>query len=82
MEMPGRDAPMQKIALWILVLLAADDELSVLNRYRQVVPRKPGDGERNPNIIFAGAFDIAWRIAVRRRLTDAIQSPFQLVKAE
>ena len=65
LKLPGRDTAMQIGFGLIVRLLAANDELAVLDQHRQIGVGKSRHGERNAQPAAANLFDIIGWIAVR-----------------
>src|SRR5271170_6071470 len=66
----------------VLFLLAADDELVVLDLDREIVHGETGDRERDAQRILADLLDIIGGIAVGRGLGDAVERTLEMVEAQ
>src|SRR5260221_5280026 len=82
LELPRGDDAMEIDALLVVGLLTAHDELIVLDLDVEIVHREAGNGERDAQRILAGLLDIVGRIAVARRLADAIEGALELIETE
>ncbi len=88
-ELARGDAAVNVFPGLVVFLLAADDELLVLERDLDLVALETGDRQRDPQQLgsrrgaFGGrdAFDVVGRIAVRA-LADAVDQAFHFVEAE
>ena len=78
------DAAMQEglFALAGLVALAGDDQLTSLKRDRQLVWRKAGDSQADPNPRVGDLLDIIGRIALGGGLGGAVDQGARMVKAQ
>ena len=70
LELAPGNAAVQIDALGVVGLLAADHQLVVLDRDRQVAHRKAGDREGNAQLVVAELLDVVGRIPVARELVD------------
>ena len=66
----------------VVGLLAADHQLIVLDRDRQIGHREAGDGQRDAQRVVADLLDIVGRIAVGGALVDAIERPLEMLEPE
>ena len=82
LELARGDAAMQINPLGIVGLLAADDELIILDGDAEIAHRKSGDGEGDAQRIFAELLDVVGRIPVARDLADAVERPLEMVETE
>src|SRR6185437_12520667 len=82
LELARGDAAMKVDAILVVGLLAAHDELIVLDLHAQIVHGEAGDGERDAQRVLAGLLDIVGRIAVARRLADAIEGTLELIESQ
>jgi len=82
LELPGGDAAMQIYALGIVRLLAAHDELIILNRNPEVAHCEAGHREGNPQGILAKLFDVVGRISVSRNLADSIERSLEVIEPQ
>src|SRR6266852_212803 len=78
----GGGAAMEVESLLVVGLLAADDELVVLDADDEVVHGEAGDGERDAQRILAGLLDIVGRVPVGSDLADAVKGPLEMIEAE
>jgi len=63
-------------------LLAADDELIVLDRDIQFLAGKPGNGQGDPQLFWPGLLDVVGRLTIAGGLRRALQQPLQVVESE
>jgi len=82
LKLPRGDPAVQIDALSIVGLLAADHQLVVLDRDRQIRHREAGDRERDAQLIFAELLDIVGRIAVAGDLVDPVEGPLEMLEAQ
>src|SRR5258707_13064539 len=82
LELARGDAAVEIDAVLVVGLLAAHDELVVLDLDVEIGHREAGDGERDAQGILAGLLDIAGWIAVARRLADAIERSLELIETK
>ena len=82
LELAGGDTAVQIQTLPLLGLLAADDELRVLDLDRQVIHGETGNRQGNAQAVFAELLDVVGRIAIRRGLGHPIERPFEVVEAQ
>src|SRR5215469_15037027 len=82
LELPRGDAAMEVDALALLLLLAAHDELVVLDDETQVIEREARDREGQAQRILAGLLDVVRWIAVTLRLGDAIEHALEMIEAQ
>jgi hypothetical protein len=82
LKLPCGNPPVEIHALRIVGLLAAHDELVVLNRNAEVAHREAGYGEGNPQGILAKLFDIVRRISIARNLANSIERPLEMIEAQ
>src|SRR5207302_2993801 len=76
------DPAMQIDPLRIVVLLAADHQLAVLDRYAQVGHREAGNRQGDAQLVFAELLDIVGRIAVAGDLVDPVQRPLEMLEPQ
>jgi carbamoylphosphate synthase large subunit len=57
-------------------------ELVIFEQNFEIVERKAGDGKRDAQLVFTGAFDIVGGIAFGRRFGDALERALELVESE
>ena len=83
LKLPRGNAAMKEVAPFAVVILtAADHQLAVLKRDRQVFLAETGHGQSDPVGIFRGLFDVEWRIAVVAGLSRTFKQPFKLFEAQ
>src|SRR5690606_12895533 len=87
LELPSRDPPIEKVPALLLLLLAADRKLIVLDGYLQLISCEACHRQRDAQnlaslAIFHDAFDVVGRIAVAASLPGAIDQPLDLLEAE
>jgi hypothetical protein len=82
LELSGGDPAVQIYAPRIFRLLAAHDELVVLNRNAEVTHREAGYREGDLQGILVELFDIVRRISIARNLADPIERPFEMIEAQ
>src|SRR5258707_136168 len=82
LELARRDAAMEIDALAVIGLLAADDELVVLDRDRQIGHREAGDRERDAQLVFAELLDVVGWIPVTGDLVDPVERPLEMLEAQ
>ena len=63
LEVPGRDAPVEELALGLLGLAAFDRDDVLLGRDRDFVRRETRDRQRDLVTVFGQPFDVVGRIA-------------------
>src|SRR5215471_4796672 len=73
---------MQINALRIINLLAAHDELVVLDRDAEITHREAGYREGDPQGILAKLLDIVGRIPIARDLADPVERPLKMVEPQ
>jgi hypothetical protein len=81
LELTRRDAAVQIHLAGFILLLAADDELPVLDLDRQVLIPEARDGERNTQALGADLLHVVWGIAVGLPLGGALQRRLEPLKA-
>src|SRR5215470_641026 len=82
LELARGDAAMQIDALALLLLLAAHDELVVLDDETKILQREAGDGQGQTQRLLAGLLHVVGRVAVGLGLRDAIEHAFEMVEAQ
>src|SRR6516225_3013176 len=82
LELSGGDSTVQIHAPRIVRLLAAHDELVVLNRNAEITHGEAGYREGDLQGILAELFDIVRRISIARSLADPIESPFEMIEPQ
>jgi hypothetical protein len=87
LELARGDATMEILPALVVELPPANDQLVFLQRDIQLVPREARDGERNAValgtiVVALDAFDVIGRIAIGRRLGEAIHRPLDFIEAE
>src|SRR5579875_184779 len=82
LELACGDAAVEVDALLVVDLLAANDELVVLDLDRKLVHAETGDGQRDAQLILATLFDVVRRIAVGGRLADPVERPLELLESQ
>src|SRR5712692_4162051 len=79
LELTRGDAAMQIDALSIICLLAADDELVVLDRDAEIAHGEAGYRQGDPQSVLAQLLDIVGRISVARNFADPVEGTFEVV---
>jgi hypothetical protein len=87
LELARGDAAVEKYPLLVVNLAAANDELALLKRDFELILRKAGYGECNPQAFgravgLGQPFDIVRGISVRSAAGHAIQCALDIVKAQ
>lgn len=87
LKLPRRDAPIEKLARFIVGLSAANGELIVLKRHFDLVSRETGHRERDAQAldaraILADPLDIIGRVAVRASLGEALDEALHLIEPQ
>src|SRR6266704_2813408 len=82
LELPRRDAAMEIDAILVVDLLAAHDELVVLDLHGEVAHREAGNRQGDAELVLARLLDIVGRVAVSRNLADAVERPLEMIEAE
>jgi hypothetical protein len=82
LELSGGDSAVQVHAPRFVRLLAAHNELVVLNRNAEVTHSEAGDREGDPQGILAELFDIVRRISIARNLADPVERPFEMIEPQ
>jgi len=82
LELSGGDSAVQVHAPRFVRLLAAHNELVVLNRNAEVTHREAGDREGDPQGILAELFDIVGRISIARNFADPVERPFEMIEPQ
>ncbi len=85
--MSRRDAAIEIVTGLLVGLLAADDQLAVGQRDLELIPREPGDGQRDAKsialaVLGADALDVIWGITVARSFVSAIDQALDLFGLE
>src|SRR5665213_2273356 len=86
LELPCRDPPMEIMAILILLLTSADDELALLDRDLELGTEKASHRERDSQLFgliaaFGDPLDVVRRVAVRCGAGDPFYSALDLVEA-
>ena len=81
LELPRGNAAMQVDVLAFLDLLAANDELVVLDGDRQIAHPEAGDRQRDAQLVFAKLLDVVGRITVGRNLVHPVERPLEMLEA-
>lgn len=83
LELPRRDAAMQKHApVQVFFLAATDHQLPIFQRDRQILFGETGHGQGNFVRVFRGLLDIERRIPLIAGFRVAFQQAFKLVKSQ
>ena len=76
------DPPVQKDPLFVIHLLAANDELLILNLDRQFIRPEPGDGKGDAQALLARLLHVVGGVAVAACLADSVEPALELIEAE
>src|SRR5579859_501586 len=82
LELARRDAAMEKDALALVLLLAAHDELVVLDGEAQILQRETRECQRQTQRIFAGLLYVVRRIAVGLGLRHAVEHALEMIEPQ
>src|SRR5271169_4820106 len=82
LELSGGDSAVQVHAPRIVRLLAAHNELVVLNRNTEVTHSEAGYREGDLQGILAELFNIVRRLSIARNLADPIDRPLEMIEPQ
>lgn len=87
LELAGRNAPVQVLSALVVELPAPDDQLVFLDRDIEFLTRETGNGERDAIalgmiVLALDPLDIVGRVAIGRRLGEAVHRPLDFIETE
>ena len=82
LELSRGDSAVQVHAPRIVRLLAAYNELVVLNRNTEVTHSEAGDGEGDLQGVLAELFNIVRRISIARNFADPVERPLEMIEPQ
>jgi hypothetical protein len=86
LKLTRRDAAVEELPFFVVLLSPADDELALFDRNVELIAREACDGQSDAQtfrvpVVTGNPFDVVGRIAIRC-LGDTIERTLDLVKAQ